>query len=199
VVDQRYLDVVDVAFEHPFLLHGLLAMAAVHKTTQASQSERPALLAQADAHMSSCLTPYKKHLAHPTLEASLPMFLLSSVLVTYNLASARVQEPDDPIEALLHCFRLLRGVRVVIGTYWFELKQMPIVENLMGAVLRIEENPSAEHERVEEVMALKELITPLVLSDAEACTSAVDGLQEIYLQTEKAEVLENRHSICMMW
>ena len=193
------VDVIEIGLAHPFLLLGILAMAAVHKTTTAPQAERPTLLAQADAHMSSCLATYKKNLAQPTLETSLPMFLLSSVLVTYNLASARVQEPDDPIKAMLHCFRLLRGVIVVIGPYWKELNNEPVVRQVLDGVVRSELDPTVDYGHVGEIMAINELITQLDTLDAEACRQAIQALEETYLRIGICDVEEDKHGTCMIW
>jgi hypothetical protein len=187
-----------VAFEHPFLLHGLLALAAMHKATETPQADIPSLLAQADAHMSCCLAPYQRSLENLTLETSLPSFLLSCVLVTYNLASARVHEPEYPIDALLHCFRLLRGVNIAIGAYRDELSKHPIVADILSGA-QVAMDPLHNVEEVPEVKRLKQLIVRLNPSDAETCVQAVDSLHHIYVLVQSCAVEEKRHSICMLW
>ncbi|KAF2259747.1 hypothetical protein CC78DRAFT_591472 [Lojkania enalia] len=155
------IDVCELAFDHPFLLHGLLACAALHKTLEFPQADRAKLLFQADAHMSSSMAVYRHHLEQPSLETALPMFILSSILVTYNLASARIQEPENPIDGIQHCFRLLRGVRIVIGEYWEELKGLPIVVYLLGGITNWKEIPFSKDARFKEILELKQLATQL--------------------------------------
>ncbi|KAF2684555.1 hypothetical protein K458DRAFT_442885 [Lentithecium fluviatile CBS 122367] len=195
------IEVAEVAFEHPFLLHGLLGIAAIHKTLGDPQNDRPGLLAQADAHMSSCLGPYKKNLEQPALETSLPMFLLSSILVTYNLASAQVAEPDNPIDALLHCFRLLRGVSIVIGPHWEQLTKTTIVAQIMSNIVASEEKASAEDGQIEinEVLRLKELVAQLDTSHAEVCIRTIEDLHQVFVRTELSDHPDNAHTICMIW
>jgi len=191
-------DIVEVAFEHPFLLHGLLALAAVHKTTETSQADHSNLLAQADAHMSQCLGPYKRSLETITLETSLPSFLLSCVLVTYTLASARVREPEDPIDALLHCFRLLRGVKFAVGAHFEHLLKQPIVADILSGI-QSESDPSHNEGEVPQIKHLTQLLDRLDASNAETCVQTIDSLHQIFVLIHNCEDEEKKHSICMLW
>jgi hypothetical protein len=193
------VDIVEVAFEYPFLLHGLLAIAAMHKSVEAPQYGRATLLAQADAHMSECLGPYKINLEQPTLDTSLPMFLLSTILVTYNLASAQVEEPESPVHTLLHCFRLLRGVTIVIGPFWEELTNSPIVSSIIAGITSADTRPSTGGGEISEVLQLKPLATQLDTLDAEACMEAINDLHQAFVDTDNCPNEENKHSVCMRW
>jgi hypothetical protein len=116
----------EIAFNHHFLLHGILAVAAIHNVYSVPGVDRQSLLLQADKHISIALSTYRNLLESPTLETSIPVFALASLLVTYNLASAHIEEPEDPIAAIHHCFMLLQGVKIVILPYWAHIQENPV-------------------------------------------------------------------------
>jgi hypothetical protein len=102
--DAWQLGHVEVALNHPFLLRGILAVAAVHKVLVDPTADRSCLLAQADVHISKALVTYRNNLQQPRAETAIPMFLLSAVLVVYNLATAQLETPEDPINAMVSSF-----------------------------------------------------------------------------------------------
>ncbi len=109
---------IESGLEHPFLLHGILALSAIHLASlYPLPAEKQSLLLQADSHISRALETYRKLLEAPTAETAIPMFILSSVLLTYNFGSVR-ERPEDPIGSLHHCFMLLQGIKFVILQYW---------------------------------------------------------------------------------
>jgi len=193
------VEVVDIAFEYPFLLHGILAIAAMHKTLEDPSADRSSLLEQADAHMSRSLAVYRQYLGHPTLETSLPTFLLSSLLVCYNLSSAGVEEPEQPIDAALHCFRLLRGIKVAIGDFWARLIEHPIVIHLLSGVVRADAVEIAEGKVYNEILVLKELAMQLDSAHREVYLRTVDSLHRTYLVADTCEDPIHVHNYFMTW
>lgn len=143
---------VEIALEHPFLLRGLLAVAAVHKVLSDANADKSNLLQQADSHISKALTTYRQNLEHPTTETALPMFILSTVLVVYHLATAQLEAPEDPVNAMTHCFRLIQGVLVVVGPNLDQLKDSQIFKDMVV----IPATPVTERP-IEEIVRLKRL------------------------------------------
>jgi hypothetical protein len=195
------LDAIEVAFDHPFLLHGILAFAALHKTIDNPNADRPILLAQADAHVSSSLLVYRELLEHPTLAKALPMFFLSGILFSYNLATAQIEEPKDPLGEFLLCLRLLRGVREVVGRYWQQLSEMSIVHEMLSGVTDIERIPVPEDEErtYEPLSVLKELAASHKPPDRDVLVETVENLRRTFLRATACEDEIHEHSIFMTW
>lgn len=191
--------VIVVAFQHPFLLHGVLALSALHKTLVDAQGSRASLLAQADVHMSASLATYLKLIEKSTLETVVPCFILSSILFAYNLATAQVDEPADPIAAILHCFRLLRGVKIVIGKYWEELQQDEIIGRLIAPTRFVGSVPLPEDTECIPLLDLKQLADQLDSPQRDICMEAIDRLHEAFVKMTLCSTEKQEHSIIMTW
>ena len=185
------LDCVDIALDFPFLLRGLLALAAIHKTAYDPQSNRQDLLLQADTHMSNALETYRKNLEHPKEETAVAMFLLSVVIVTYNLASAQLEPPEDPIGALHHCFRLTQGCTLVMRPHMAQLVNSKILHSLVeqSSLIPLEGE-------VPEVLRLKKLAETKKPSAHDSCTSAIDVLHTLFVKTRRCPP-ENDRMVCL--
>ncbi|KAF2014215.1 hypothetical protein BU24DRAFT_433696 [Aaosphaeria arxii CBS 175.79] len=196
-------DVIDIAFDHPFLLHGVLALAAIHKcsTEYTTQSQREKLLQQADSHMTRSLGPYRGHLENPSEVTAVPMFVLSSILVTYNLGTAQLGAPEKPIDALVHCFRLIQGVKVVIFPHWEKVKASRIFSHVASGAM--ESNPpEATSEEMEKYIPGLYLLTArleLEGAEKESCDEAIEQLYMIWHKNRWSTDYETGRSILMTW
>lgn len=199
--DDRWIwseGVVSIALEHTFLLHGLLALSALHKTVVDSV-DRAGLLAQADAHMSAALATYLRLLEEAALETVVPCFVMSSLCLAYNLATAQVEEPEDPLGAILHCFRLLRGVKVVIGQYWQQLQQNHIIHKLVSPVRSLDGVALPEDTKCLPLLALRPLAEQLGSPQKEICLEAIDDLHKIFVRTTICSTAQQENSVIMTW
>jgi hypothetical protein len=173
---------IELGFEHTFLLHGILALSAVHKASFLLPVDRQALLLQADVHISQALDTMRKHLETPSEEKAIPMFVLSSVLLTYNFGSVQ-EKPEDPVGSLHHCFMLLNGIKVVIGPHWDMILKSPVLGQMieMSSPVTLQAlDALAKDDKRPEILRLMEL-TELVLDsqDKAACAEAIDSLHYI--------------------
>lgn len=191
--------IVDVAFQHTFLLHGVLALSALHKTLVDDQGSRAGLLAQADEHMSASLATYLRLIEENAAETVVPCFLLSSICFAYNLATAQVEEPEDPLGAILHCFRLLRGVKVVIGQHWVQLQKDPVVQRLLAPVRFMDETPLPEDIECTPLLDLKQLAEQLDTPQKEICLEAIENLHQTFIKTTLCSSTKQEHSTIMTW
>ncbi|KAH7359848.1 hypothetical protein BKA66DRAFT_515029 [Pyrenochaeta sp. MPI-SDFR-AT-0127] len=192
----------ELGFEHHFLLHGLLALAAAHKASFVLPADRQSLLLQADSHISRALETYRKHLETPNMETAIPMFILSSVLLTYNFGSAQ-ERPEDPIGSLHHCFMLLQGIKVVIVPHWEH-----IMESAVFAALTDSTSPSAlealdeiaKNDKSQDILRLTEL-TELLLDtqDKEACTDAINDLHTTWLRFRHVAPERDEYTLLFQW
>lgn len=194
---------VELGFEHPFLLHGLLALSAVHKASSASPPDRQSLLLQADSHISRALGTYRRLLEAPTVATAVPMFALSSTLVTYNLGSAQLEKPEDPIGSLHHCFMLLQGVRIVLEPQWDQIGPTTVfaeMSNMVdGGSIEILDNRAKGYE-VPEILHMNELTELLLNSeDKKACASAIDELHATALRYRHMPPQSDEYSLLLRW
>lgn len=186
------IDCVEVALDYPFLLRGLLALAALHKTVCDPQSDRQGLLLQADTHMSNALETYRKNLEEPREDTAMAMFLLAVVIVTYNLGSAQLEAPEDPIGALHHCFRLVQGVSLVIRPHETQILNSTILSKI------VEQGSGTTFQGdVPEVLRLKKLAETKKTSAHDFYTHAIDDLHLHFLKTRQCPP-ENDRLVCAL-
>ncbi|KAH7072214.1 hypothetical protein BKA63DRAFT_418155 [Paraphoma chrysanthemicola] len=194
--------IIELGFEHTFVLHGILALSAVHKASFLLPGDRQDLLQQADVHISQALNTMRRHLEAPSDETAIPMFVLSSVLLTYNFAS--VQEmPEDPIRSLHHCFMLLNGIKVVIGPHWDRLKDDPILAQMteMSSVTTLraldELSKDEKHREILRLMGLTELV--LDVQDKTACIEAIQELHVIAKRVRHVSSDRDKYPFLFLW
>lgn len=196
-------DLVELGFEFPFLLRGFLALSAVHKATCLPPTDRQVLLHTADLHISRSLKTYRMHLENPNLQTAIPMFILSSVIFTYNLASSQLDEPEDPIKALHHGFMLLQGIHVVMAPHWEHIKDDPIITriinttsvwNLPGLKILTDEDTSVQISRLSELTGMLP-----DCADRLACTNAIDGLHEVWMRLRGLTPEQDEYALLFLW
>ncbi|KAK1907739.1 hypothetical protein P3342_006068 [Pyrenophora teres f. teres] len=194
---------VELGFEYPFLLHGFLALSAIHQASLLPPNDRQHLLLQADSHISRALDTYRKNLENPKIELAIPMFMLSSVLLTYNFGSAQLERPEDPIAALHHCFMLLQGIKVVVVPHWDQIKDTPVFAHMTDMVppeaLKAMDT-LAKEDNMQEILRLKELTELLLDSqDKEACATAIDELHSTWLRYQHISPERDEYSLLFLW
>jgi hypothetical protein len=77
------LRVPEEALSHPFLMHGILALSAVHIARTRDDHRRPTYLNTAVAHQNQALTSFRGLLNDINDSNTKAMFALSSVVVVY--------------------------------------------------------------------------------------------------------------------
>ncbi|ORY11056.1 hypothetical protein BCR34DRAFT_335326 [Clohesyomyces aquaticus] len=193
------IEFTELGFDHPFLLRGFLALAAIHKAIGGPQSEVQGLLHQADSHMSKSLVTYRKHLEQPNPETAVPMFLFSTMLVIHHLGSEHLQAPGNPIDSIHHCFRLLQGVKVVIEPHSEVIRNsevFAVISKSVGEYWDWTPNPG---DRCEEILSLQELANGMEAADREAIVESVNELHKIFLKLDGCSEDIDEHAIMFIW
>jgi len=131
------------------------------------------------------------------------MFMLSSVLLTYNFGSAQLQRPEDPIGALHHCFMLLQGIKVVVIPHWDQIKDSFVFAHMtdLASPEALEAlDTLAKEEKLQEILRLKEL-TELLLdsNDKEACATAIDELHSTWIRFRHTSPERDEYSLLFLW
>ncbi|KAI8941871.1 hypothetical protein NX059_003068 [Plenodomus lindquistii] len=194
---------IELGFEFPWLLRGFLALSAVHKAAFLPPADRRSLLLQADSHISQSLATYRVQLESPDPACAVPMFVLSSTLLTYNFGSAQLEKPDDPISALHHCFMLLQGIKVVVMPHWDYIKHHSIivrVSNLASPENLDALDNLAKEDNSQEILRLKDLTELLLASrDKEACITVIDELHETSLRLRHVTPEDDEYTLLFLW
>ncbi|KAH6629485.1 hypothetical protein C7974DRAFT_434033 [Boeremia exigua] len=194
---------INISFQHPPLLHGYLALSAVHKALTVPGSDRQSLLLQADSHISRGLAIYRQHLEAPAVERAVPMFMTSTVLFTYNLGSAQLEKPDDPIDGIHHCFRLLAGIKMVVMPFWFEIKDTSVFAHLVEFAEGDNTDSldaRAKDDSTPEMLALKELTGCLLnAQDRDTCLTETEELHRTSVRLRHLSARSDEYSLILGW
>lgn len=172
---------VDLGFRHHYLLHGILAVSAVHKAT-IYPTESESLLVQSTHHINLSLRQFTALLSSPDPTTCVPMFATSSMLAVHTLGEAQVQEPPDPIMAFCSWARLVRGVQTVITPNWIRLQNSEMAPLILRA-MRCGHN-SKEYTQI---LRLKDLVHGFLADEDTAATVAcLEAIDELHTTFQEA-------------
>ncbi|PWY78125.1 C6 zinc finger domain protein [Aspergillus sclerotioniger CBS 115572] len=126
------------ALAHPFLMHGLLALSALHiARTRPDVRQRPTYLSTAVAHQTQALALFRELLSDINASNSKAMFAFASVVVYYTFGLPHSPESSDPwtiVDDLVQIFTLARGVQQVLS------EAVPVIKSSeWGVVLQVGE------------------------------------------------------------
>ena len=129
-------DIPKLALEHPFLMHGLLALAAmhIHQTTIPPNTGQAVYSEVASVHQDLALAAYRSQLQSITEDNCHALFAFSSVLGALSYAFLQVSpELDDKdfIQSVTDIFELLVGSKVVVIEAQQWLRQGPLANFLV--------------------------------------------------------------------
>lgn len=124
---------------YPFVLHGVLALSALHIARTESRSNRSSYFSIALEHQNRALALFRPKVLSLDGENSQIVFVFSGILFQLAFAMSPcypLAETYDPIRDLLQGFDLCRGLREVIGLSWPRVKEGRISDVL----LRVDDN-----------------------------------------------------------
>ena len=106
-----------LAFANPFLLHGIMAIAALHRRSGSPASEQETLLDAARHHQEVALSIYIPLLSDITPENCHPLFAFSQVIAIVSYSLLQVDQEhltaSEYIERLVGIFELLIGASAI--------------------------------------------------------------------------------------
>ncbi|KAL4972258.1 hypothetical protein BDW66DRAFT_163020 [Aspergillus desertorum] len=122
------ISLVDEALKTPPLMHGILAVSALHLALSDSGHEQAFWLGLATAHKGQALQALREGLNRVTPDNARSMIGLSSLVVAYAFGSALTgtdgSESDKPsLDALNKVFVLCRGVQQITSAAYAVLRQ----------------------------------------------------------------------------
>lgn len=173
--------VIQIGFQYPFVLRGVLAIAAVHLAMLNSTS-RVDFIVQASTLYNRALVDFRNVLRSVNDENCTPIFAFSCLTVIHAFAIAQVQAPQDPVGDLLNCMHLIRGVNAILQPHWVRFmtsELSPLLENGWRRGV---------HGEIPEILQLKALVKSLPGRDQEAYANdyiqAIDQLHAIMLEVK---------------
>ncbi|PGH03333.1 hypothetical protein AJ79_07411, partial [Helicocarpus griseus UAMH5409] len=124
------------ALAHPFLMHGLLALSALHLIERSSNDDpaRRKYVELATMHQNLALAAFRPVLNNITPSNCNAVFAFSSLIAALAFAFSRfVGRPGggEPVAELLQDFFLFRGVEGVLSTSWDQIQK-----GELGALIR---------------------------------------------------------------
>jgi hypothetical protein len=106
------------ALSHPFLMHGILALSALHLArTGPDPTRRASYLNRAVGHQNQALALFRELLGDVTESNAKAMFAFAAIVVIYTFAFPHTPDVQDPwscIDDLYQVLVLTRGVQQVI-------------------------------------------------------------------------------------
>lgn len=139
------------AYSCDYLMHGLLAVSALHLELSSSE-KRHDYAGLSTYHLHKSLARFRERLANISSENCVPLFGLSSLMVIHTCAQSSM-ERDLPlaqenstfqIETLMKIFNMCRGVETVLTPYRDKINESPLSSFLHQDYCRIGEQERYE-------------------------------------------------------
>ncbi|KAF4545891.1 C6 zinc finger domain-containing protein [Lasiodiplodia theobromae] len=175
--------VIDVGFEHAFVLRGMMALSALHLATGGGGNGDSAAarrwVAISSANLNVALTQFRQLLEAGVDDRNcVAVFAFSATIVVHALAAGQAQAAADPVAEMIQCVRMVKGVTWAVLSKWAELLGS-VVGPLVANGLR--RGVSAE---IDDVAVLREMVEEECVGEAaaeerEVCGGAVDFLCEV--------------------
>jgi hypothetical protein len=177
-----------MALQHDFLMHGILALSALH-LSRIQPHRAGQLTILASSHEQAALPSFRKHLSE-SLDSSNSdicdaVFSFSGFVIPFILASESSSMSRIPgLEGgAPHWFHAIRGLMVLLSGNWSTLAQGPYAPLLAGAgtskpdIVSYTNNPHDSH-----LVQVQQLMSSYDFSDTQdyaACQIAMDELRRI--------------------
>ncbi|MCJ1432536.1 hypothetical protein MMC27_001893 [Xylographa pallens] len=120
-----------LAFEYDFLLHGVLAVSALHLALT-SEVDKLANSALALRHYTAALALFRPHLDSITSSNIYPLFAFSCVVPVYVFGYPHVSKfPTNPLPEMLEMISVMRGCAKIVGSGFRWLESSPFKHLLL--------------------------------------------------------------------
>ncbi|KAH8590093.1 hypothetical protein B0O99DRAFT_522052 [Bisporella sp. PMI_857] len=128
-------------YSHPFLMHGILALSALHKA-YLLPDKRLRYLTLGAHHYTCGQGVYRKLMANVTDENWKPIFCFALILIAYVRSPPATRSEkyaiEDPILVILELFFMIRGLKAILAPYTLRFRKTNL-SPLATAVWFVEE------------------------------------------------------------
>jgi len=178
-----------MALEHRFLMHGILALSAMHLSQLVPQRKND-LVTFGAASEQLALPPFRSFIAKQKLEAEQlhAVFAFSHFVVPYMLASSgSLDGPMGRIPSYAgqpHWFHALRGYMAFLMNSWDDLKKGPLGYQLVRPPTvpgTARDHPEDVHlARIHEILQSRLESSPEEKWEMDVCKVALEGLRDLW-------------------
>ncbi|PCH05259.1 Short-chain dehydrogenase/reductase SDR [Penicillium occitanis (nom. inval.)] len=179
-------EVPKIALSHPFLMHGVLALSAVHLAYLNKNGDRVNEYDElAAGHQTLALALFRKELDNITPSNSAALFVFSSIATVLAFASPQItgMHSLSPIDEMLQISTLCRGIAEILQTSrgWLENSSDSWVTDMLSSKRRLSEMqplPADIEAKLAPVYKLNADLTRtgLDIQEAVACEEAISEL-----------------------
>ena len=112
--DAWHTTVPRIALSHDWLMHGILAVSALH-LAHLKPEQRSGYMKRAAMHQDHALQGHQIALASPDAENGDALFSFSLIIIYLAFASLDTSDGaiDAPLQSVIRCLQMLRGVRAI--------------------------------------------------------------------------------------
>ncbi|GAM35067.1 C6 transcription factor [Talaromyces pinophilus] len=185
-------EVPKIALSHPFLMHGVLALSAVHLAYLNKNGDRVNEYDElAAGHQTLALALFRKELDNITPSNSAALFVFSSIATVLAFASPQItgMHSLSPIDEMLQISTLCRGIAEILQTSrgWLENSSDSWVTDMLSSKRRLSEMqplPADIEAKLAPVYKLNADLTRtgLDIQEAVACEEAISELSRSFQQ-----------------
>ncbi|KAI0545328.1 hypothetical protein F4679DRAFT_481137 [Xylaria curta] len=177
--DQLKKTAVSNAFSSPYLMHGILAFAARHLSTQVAPERSRSYLDQSTRLQTWAVANFNPALREPDRDC-VALFLFSSLICIHGLADISPLNNLDPEPFFIRFgqfFGLQRGVRTIIVDHWSRLRESEIQVLFQWCdLLALRKGQGSECDALRQLVTQSTDLSPTA---AEACQFAIEQVQYI--------------------
>ncbi|CZR69530.1 uncharacterized protein PAC_19430 [Phialocephala subalpina] len=170
--------VVQLGFDHAFVLRGVLSIAALHLAflNSANPADSNTFLLQAAAHQNLAITDFHVVLANMDEKNCIAAFTFATLTIIYGFAFAGLERANNTISAMVNTVSLVRGINTVLTPYL-----AVIAQSELGMIMTGRRNPAATGQ-IPELTRLKHLVTINANQDSPATVNAlVESIETLHV------------------
>jgi hypothetical protein len=172
--------VVQLGFDHAFVLRGVLSIAALHLAFL-NPADSNAFSLQASAHQNLAITEFHAVLANMDEENCIAAFTFATLTIIYGFAIAGLERANNTISTMANTVSLVRGIKTVLTPYVEVIAQSEV-----GMIMTEERNPAATGQ-IPELTRLKHLVATNADQDSLATVNAwVEAIDALHMAALKS-------------
>jgi hypothetical protein len=179
---QVFQKILEHSLPYDFLIHSFMALSALH--LYAKDTSRSELFDRACYLQGIAIQHVQPIIADLRQEDSLAALLFSSNTSAFGLAEYMLNphhDDTDPIDKIVECFQLSRGIKIVVSPYWPYLTQ-----TWLKTLFQVKADNGSREERVRTSLASEYPTYSMVRSlafgqeDAERRKCCIETIEDIF-------------------
>ena len=174
--------VLEISLAYDFLIHNFMALSALHLYSR--DASRPELFDRACYLQGVAIQHVQPVIANLRQEDSLAALMFSSHTSAFGLAEYMLNphhDDTDPIDKIVECFQLSRGIKLVVSPHWPYLSQ-----TWLKSLFRVKTDNDCHEDQIRANLATEFPTYPMVRSlafgqeDAERRKCCIETIEDIF-------------------